>query len=57
MYVCMYVCRSMEGAPADVQCFEMFLTTDWRARFNQLYLAMTAVPTASENMRQGAGAR
>ncbi|CAM9776046.1 unnamed protein product, partial [Ectocarpus fasciculatus] len=49
--------RSMEGAPEDVQCFEMFLTTEWRMRFNQLYFAMIATPTASENMRQGAGAR
>ena len=49
--------RSMEGAPEDVQCFEMFLTTEWRMRFNQLYYAMIAVPTASENMRQGSGTR
>jgi hypothetical protein len=42
----------MEGAPADVQCFEMFLTTEWRMRFNQMYYAMIAMPQQQE---QGLG--
>lgn len=45
--------RSMEGAPADVQSFELFLTSDWRIRFNKLYYTMIADPTLSEGLNRG----
>ncbi len=46
--------RSLDGAPPDVQSFELYLTVEWRKRFNKLYGSMIATPIASESMRIGA---
>jgi meckelin len=49
--------RSMEGAPPDVQSFEIFLTTEWRLRFNKLYYSMMPNPAVSAGAtRMGAAA-
>lgn len=51
--------RSMDGAPPDVQSFELYVTVEWRKKFNKLYGSMIALPVASESMKIGAerGAR
>lgn len=36
--------RSLEGAPADVQCFEFFSTGDWRTQFDKSYSVLTVEP-------------
>jgi meckelin len=46
--------RSLDGAPPDVQSFELYVTVEWRKKFNKLYGSMIALPVASESMRIGA---
>ena len=35
--------RSLDGAPKDVQSFEIFLTGDWRSNFDTIYQVVVVV--------------
>ena len=45
--------RSLEGAPPDIQCFELFLTAEWRTKYNKIYENMSVVNSVSDMLRQG----
>ena len=45
--------RSLEGAPKDVQCFELFVTGEWRESFDKIYAALAPKPNVNEVLKQG----
>ena len=56
--------RSLEGAPADVQAFEIFLSGEWRQAFDKLFMPLKSPASISDilhsgkrNARQGGMAR
>jgi meckelin len=44
--------RSLEGAPADVQSFEIFVTGEWRAAFDKMYKTLIKAPTFAEILQK-----
>jgi len=45
--------RSLEGAPADVQSFHVFMSGEWRLAFDKIYSVLVRPPTVSEVLRGG----
>eukprot|EP01034_Spumella_vulgaris_P022094 gene22094-28193_t len=45
--------RSLEGAPADVQTFQIYLTGEWRANFDKIYASLSRPVTITEILQQG----
>lgn len=48
--------RSLDGAPSDVQSFQIFVTGEWRACFDKIYSNLANAPSISDiirNRRQG----
>jgi hypothetical protein len=43
--------RSLEGAPHDVQSFQIFLTAEWRQSFDKMYSTLVRAPSVSEIIR------
>lgn len=39
--------RSLDGAPKDVQCFQVFVTADWRLYFDKIYSNFSRPDTSS----------
>ena len=40
--------RSLEGAPSDVQSFQIFVTGEWRACFDKIYSNLANAPSISD---------
>lgn len=49
--------RSLEGGPKDVQTFRIFMSGEWRARFNNIYSKLAKTESAFEMFTQGRSAR
>jgi meckelin len=49
--------RSLDGAPADVQSFEIFLTGEWRIAFDKIYSVIHTNPSINDVIHQGRGGR
>ena len=45
--------RSLDGAPADVQSFEVFLTGEWRIAFDKIYSVIHTNPSINDVIHQG----
>ena len=45
--------RSLEGAPSDVQSFQIFVTGEWRACFDKIYSNLANAPSISDIIRNG----
>lgn len=45
--------RSLEGAPPDVQSFQIFMSGEWRAAFDKIYSVLVRPPTVGEVIRGG----
>lgn len=45
--------RSLDGAPSDVQSFQIFVTAEWRSCFDKIYSNLANAPSISEIIRNG----
>lgn len=45
--------RSLEGAPQDVQSFEVYLSGEWRLAFDKIYKKMVRPPSVNEILSAG----
>lgn len=49
--------RGLDGAPADVQSFEVFLSGEFRSNFNKIYVALCGPASIAEGINSAPGAR
>jgi hypothetical protein len=45
--------RSLEGAPKDVQSFELFVSGEWRESFDRIYSVLTPKPSVRDVVKEG----